>query len=174
MSTRLRWSVPLVSVVLILGLGGCGTSINEALYQTVSAAGRTTLDIFLTEFANALAQAFTPTTPPADDGDDGADNGDGANGGDVTDGDGDGDGGDVSPDELTPDPVAGGAIFADNGCGACHCDDASGGCAAGAPGMVGLSYDALFDTVGGGTMHFGKPSLTTQQLVDLEAYLASP
>ena len=170
MNTRLRWSAGLGTAVLLLGLIGCGSGVNEALYQTASAAGRTALDIFLTELANALADTFDQTaTPPADDGEDGTEDGNGDGNWDVDDGDGE----DVSPDELTSDPDAGQAVYADNGCAPCHCDDGSGGCAMSAPGLVGASFDTLSDDLGGDSVHFGQGPLSNQELVDLEAYLGS-
>jgi len=169
MNTRLRWLVGLGAAVLLLGLVGCGSGVNEALYQTASAAGRTALDIFLTELANALADTFDQTaTPPADDGDDGTEDGDGNGNGDVDDGDGE----DVSPGELIPDPANGEAVYA-VGCASCHCADGSGGCAMSAPGLVGASFDTLSDDLGGDSVHFGQGPLSNQELVDLEAYLGS-
>jgi hypothetical protein len=168
MNTRLHWSVTIVPVILLFGVAGCGSGVNEVLCQTTSAAGRTTLDIFLTELANALADAFDTTdTPPADNGDDGADDQNGDEGGD------DANGGDVPLDDLTPDAANGETVYAANGCAPCHCDDGSGGCGAAAPGVVGIGVDVLSDYLGNGATHFGQGPLTDQELVDLEAYLGS-
>jgi len=161
MNTRLRWSVGLGTAVLLIGLVGCGSGVNEALYQTASAAGRTALDIFLTELANALADTFDQTaTPPDDDG----------NGGDADDGDGNGGDEDVPFDDLVGDPVAGEPLYAS--CAACHCADAGGDCLPGAPGVVGASAEALDEFLRGDASH--PPSdLSNQEIVDLEAYLGS-
>lgn len=158
-----RSFVKVIALLVLVGVVGCGSGVNEALYQTASAAGRTAVDIFLTELANALADAFDPAAaPPADDD---------ATNGEEADGD-EGDG-DVPADELIPDPDNGATLYL-AGCAACHCDDGSGGCAAGAPSVVGVSFDVLSDYLGNGATHFGQGPLTDQELVDMEANLASP
>ncbi len=156
MSTRFNWLAGVAAVVLLVGIAGCGTGLADALYQTASAAGRTTLDMFLTDVANAIADACDDATDD-DDADDNGDEGD--------------DGGDVPTDELTPDPDAGAASYA-AGCAACHCDDGSGGCAASAPGVQGATLDAL-SAVLGDAAHFGQGPLDDQELVDIEAFLGS-
>ena len=58
-----------VSVVfpcLFAAAVGCGTGINDALYQTAGSVGRVTLDIFLTEWANRLADSFDAAQPAAE------------------------------------------------------------------------------------------------------------
>jgi mono/diheme cytochrome c family protein len=73
------------------------------------------------------------------------------------------------------DPVAGKAVFANAGCGACHTLKA-----AGATGTVGPNLDQLKPTydkilhqveVGGGPMPAFKGSLSTKQIQDVAAFV---
>ncbi len=169
MRTRLWWSARFAAATVLIGLVGCGSGVNEALFQGANAAGRTALDIFLTELANGLADVFDGTAPPADDDSNGTSNGD-------ANGDGDGDGGsgaNGSSDDLTPDADAGLQVFSSNGCASCHCDNAGGGCALEAPGLLGAQLDTLGDSLRGDSTHPVSSTLSDQDLVDLEAYLAS-
>ena len=165
MSERRRFSNHVVWISLAaatMGLGGCGIDVEALFLQSADALGRTCLDLLLTDLANDLADA-----QEADD--------DG-NGGDADDDDGNGDdegnGGDedVPFDDLVGDPVAGEPLYAS--CAACHCADAGGDCLPGAPGVIGASAEALDEFLRGGASH--PPSdLSNQEIVDLEAYLAT-
>lgn len=149
---------PLLAFCLV-SLPGCGTNFNDTLNQAAGATGRTLLDLFLTDFANALADAFEPedVTPAEDDG-----------------------GGETPPPDGPPleeqegDPETGASIYASDNCTACHCEDAVGGCALAAPSLVGESTESLDDRLRGGGLHAGgKFDLTDQDIFDLHAYLAS-
>lgn len=224
-------------LVLIASLSmlaaGCGTNLEEALFQTVSAAGRTFLDLALTDLANDVADSFErEESAPADQtGDDAGNDDGGMDEDDATDGSADGaalfaancsachgdDGAsgfapDISgfaADALTTglalpthdaitmtedevaaiaaffanggdggatadgDPASGEQIFGASGCGACHCDDASGGCALDAPSLSGVAFDRLDEKLRGETAHTGgKFDLNDQDLMDLQAFLA--
>lgn len=83
-------------------------------------------------------------------------------------GDGTADGG----GSIGGDAAAGETIFTANGCGSCHCADASGGCALEAPDLHGADGDTLDEFLRGDTPHTGgKHDLTDQDLLDLKAYL---
>jgi len=154
-----RICAPLVATAM-LGLSGCGTNLNDVLYQTVSASGRSLLDIFLTDLQNNLADSLDQTTPSQT--------------GDQTDGG-------ITPPvdntpigELTGVPGTGDGIFVSNNCSACHCADASGGCALNAPSLIGVTTDILDGRVRGDVEHpGGKFNFSNQDVVDLQAYLAS-
>jgi|GEM_PF-2356971 len=239
---------PLSFAFVLMLLSGCGSNIEEALFQAASATGRQAFDLFLTDVANALAAGIENIADDVTNGDDGG-NGGGADGG-GTDGGGDGgsgggggdngggalDGGalfaancaachgadgasgfapditgstadeviaaimlgthgsiSLSDEELTAiavwlggdaggsgdgggaagDAVAGAALFGGNNCGACHCADASGGCALNAPSLVGLSGGVLDANLRGDDPHAGgKFDLSDQEMADLETYLA--
>lgn len=54
------------ALALVMACGaGCGNNVADLLYQGVTAAGNTALDLWLTQFANDLADQFNP---PPDDG----------------------------------------------------------------------------------------------------------
>ena len=152
----------LVGAFFAFALLGCGTNVSEILYQTSAAAGRTILDLWLTDLANQLADAAAEDdTPPADDDQDGEGNGDGdgglAEGADFAD--------------LTGDPAAGEPLFAS--CAGCHCADASGGCLPGATGLIGVNAETHDEFLRGDATHPTKADLTDQEIVDLVAYLDS-
>ena len=159
----IRWRVSVLVVVCLIGLPGCGTNFDEVLYQAAGATGRTFLDRLLTDVANTLADSFdqggTPVPGDELDGDDGSDT--------------------VPPDDppfeqLIGDPGAGEDLYASNSCTTCHCADAGGGCALDAPSLVGAATDTLDDLLRGDADHpGGKFNLTNQEIVDLQAYLAS-
>lgn len=159
--TPIRWPGSALVVVCLMALSGCGTKFDEALFQTASATGQTFLDILLTDLANTLADSFDQegTSAPGDElGDDG----------EVPPPDG------PPLEELTGDPDTGEAIYASNSCTPCHCADAAGGCALSAPSLVGVATETLDDRLRGDVEHpGGKFNLTNQDIVDLQAYLAS-
>ncbi len=161
--------------VLCVGLGGCGTNFNELLYQAASAVGRTAFDLWLTDQANRIADSHEDGDDEPTDGDDGdADDGDEPDDADGEDGDSGGDdGGGNGGGDLTGDPSAGEIGYNSNGCAACHCADATGGCALSAPGLIGVDAATLDDFLRGDASHPSKADLTDQQIVDMEAYLAS-
>lgn len=158
--TPKRWPASLLAVGCLMSVSGCGANFDEVLYQTASATGRTFLDILLTDLANTLADSFDQGGTPAP--------GDGLGGGDTTPPDG------PPVEELTGDLDAGEEIFVSNVCSACHCADAAGGCALSAPSLVGVATETLDDRLRGDAAHpGGKFDLTNQDIVDLQAYLAS-
>ncbi len=137
----------------LVGAAGCGTTLDELLFQTVSAAGRTALDQLLTDLANDIAGS-SAGEPSGDEGTD--------------PGSGDGDSGDQ------PDGSANGqAIFTTNACGGCHCVDASGGCALDAPAIVGAASATLDGVLRGEASHPIRADLTDDELDELADYLAS-
>lgn len=76
---------------------------------------------------------------------------------------------------LTGVATNGKTLYADNSCAACHCADASGGCAANAPSLVGVGTQELDDHLVGAEVHpGGKFTLTDQEIADLQAFLANP
>lgn len=181
----MRPQARLIVAAFALGLSGCGTNLNDVLLQSVSAVGRTFLDIALTDLANAVADSLeqqgsatseqedeTPTEAgEADEGD--SDEGELDTDTDTDPGD-DGDQGDADDTGgLTPQAASGEAYYAANGCATCHCDDASGGCALDAP-VVGEDIDTLDEWLRGEAPHpGGKFDISDEQLADLQAYLAS-
>ena len=157
------------ALISLLTITGCGTSFSELLFQTGTALGRTALDLLLTDVANQVADAREVTDTSDDGGADGTDGGDGA--ADADDGS-DGDPGDAVGPDLG-DTASGESVYADNGCAACHCADASGDCALSAPSLVGVDAATLDDFLRGDRTHPAKPSLSDRDIVDLEAYLGS-
>jgi len=76
---------------------------------------------------------------------------------------------------ASPDPVAGESFYIDAVCAACHCADATGGCALDAPSLIGASVDTLEAVLVGDAEHpGGKQDASADDLANLEAYLASP
>ncbi len=150
-------------------VSGCGTNFDEVLYQAFAATGRTALDIFLTDLANDLADRAEGDDAAPDDGD--GDNGTG-DGGD-TDGGGDSDGGDgTDGGSVGGDAAAGEMIYVSNGCGSCHCADASGGCALDATALHDVDGKTLDEFLRDDTPHTGgKYDLTDQEILDLQVFL---
>lgn len=72
-------------------------------------------------------------------------------------------------DGATGDPTAGQAAYADNGCGACHGEDAGGGSA---PAVRGDRTAELEERFAGGASHLGA-ALTDQEIADVAAWLAT-
>jgi hypothetical protein len=153
------WLVGIIGPALLLGSVGCGTNIQEVLFQGGAAIGRTYVDLLLTDWANALADQEDQQDEQPDGGDD-ADDGDGGDGGDA--------GGNF--DDLVGDPAAGEPLYAS--CGGCHCPDGSGDCLPGAGPVIGASAETLDEYLRGSAGHVPS-ALTDQEIVDLEAYLAS-
>lgn len=224
------------SGLLLAIVAGCGTNLDQVLEQLASAAGRTYLDLALTEVANNVVASLEPsedsTATNSNDGQ--SQNGnESGNGGqnDQMDGGGGADGAALfaadcaschgadgasgfapvitgftadelatglamsvhSSIELTDDDVAaiaaflagaesgtaegdveaGAALFASSNCSACHCADASGGCAANAPALGGTSVAELDAKLRGSESHVGgKYDLSDQDLRDVQAFLA--
>ena len=153
---RGRWrNLTTAMAALALTLTGCGTDFGSLLYTSFQAASRAALDQALTDFAGTLAGGSTTDTT-----------GDGT---DTT-----GDGTDTTGDGGATDGTAAGeAVFADSGCTACHCVDATGGCALSAPSLVAVDAAVLADVVSGALSHPVGVDLTDQESADLIAWLAS-
>jgi cytochrome c553 len=79
----------------------------------------------------------------------------------------------VDFDSLTGIAAQGESLFTEQSCMGCHCADATGGCVAGAPRVVGVAAETLDARLRGAATHPIKPLLTDQDIVDLEAFLAS-
>ena len=78
-------------------------------------------------------------------------------------------GGDEGGEGAPGDPVAGQTAFLDNGCGACHADDATGGMG---PALLGDQTAALQERFSGGADHLGT-TLTEAEITDIAAWLAT-
>ncbi len=161
--TTLSWAIALgglraVVFVGLVGGAGCGTTLDELLFQTLNAVGRTALDQLLTDLANGIAGSGL-----------GEPSGDGGTG----PGAGDGDSGDGNFGDQPGGPANGQAIFSDNACSGCHCADASGGCALDAPAIVGVSSAAIDGVLRGDASHPIRVDLTDDELDELADYLAS-
>ena len=154
-------SWPLVLATLAVPFAGCGTNLDEVLFQSGAATGRTLIDLWLTDFANRLADSLDPNGAAAGDG------------GSTTDQGGGGTGGGAGSTDLTGDPAAGQTVFTANNCTSCHCADASGGCALSAPPIAGVASDTIDARLRGDASHPLKVALSDQDLADLQAYLAS-
>jgi mono/diheme cytochrome c family protein len=160
--SMMKWTYAIVSALILPAVAGCGTNLNEALLLASESGARTLVDVLLSDLYADLPDLFTippvvgETTDDADDGNDGGDVGPGD--GAVTDG----------------DAETGGQVFTANSCAACHCADASGGCAASAPAVVGADVDTLRNRLQGDTPHTGGKfaDLSAQDLADVEAFLA--
>lgn len=219
------WPVRLMAAGMVLVVAGCGTNLDEVVYQTIAAAGRTYVDLVLTDVANDLAGVSEDDADDDTNDTDGT-NGDGGNGDAGLDGAAlfasngcngchgeDGASGSapdisgkaaaevatglelpihtaisLSEEEIAAiaeflgasaggignGPDAGEQLYMDLVCAACHCADASGGCALDAPSLVGVDLDELEDTLVGDDDHpGGKFDLSAEDLQNLEAYLAS-
>lgn len=76
-------------------------------------------------------------------------------------------------DDSDGDDGTGESIYVSNGCAACHCADASGGCALDAPALLDVDVETLDEFLRGDTPHTGgKYDLTDQDILDLEVYLS--
>ncbi len=169
-TSRVTWAA---AVALMLGAVGCGSDLNQVLFETVAAAGRTFVDQVLTDVANTLADREDDADGTPSDGDQDGDDVDGGDGDGDGDGNGDGEPPDGGFDEHIGDPVAGEALYTANTCAVCHCADGAGGCLPGAPPLTGVSAEVLDELLRGDAPHASKVDLTNQEIVDLEAYLAS-
>jgi len=147
-----------------VGITGCGINLSESLYQAGAAAGRTALDLWLTDLANQLADAAVDTTDPAPDGD-----------GMAPDDDADGSGGSDGPGfgATDGDATDGEAVYVSTGCAGCHCDDGVGGCALSAPAVAGAAADVLDAVLRGEAIHPVRVDISDPDLADLEAYLTA-
>ena len=132
----------------VVGSAGCGTDVGALFGEIMAASGRTALDVWLTDLANAGVQA--------DDAD--ADDGDGA----ASDDGGDGTSGDL--DSLTGDAEAGATLYAAQSCSMCHGE---------APGDLGGVTAATLDARLRGDEPHSKFDLTDQEIVDLAALLGA-
>lgn len=159
----------LCMLAAVMGMIGCGVDVRTLVQQNADALGRTFLDLLLTDLANQLADAQT-VEGDQNDGDADDDNNGGTGDGDGADGD-NGDQGDGGSDVLVGDPAPGEALYAS--CSACHCADGSGGCLPGAPSIIGASAELLDEFPGGGGGSHVPFDLTNQDIVDLEAFLAT-
>ena len=157
----------LVLAALAVPFAGCGTNLNEVLFQSGAATGRTLIDLWLTDFENRLADSLDRNGAAA--GDSGSTTDQGGGGSDQGNGGSTGDG----STGLTGDPAAGQTVFAANNCAACHCAAASGGCALSGPPIVGVTAGTLDGVLRGDQAHPAKVELSDQDLADLQAYLAS-
>ncbi len=150
---------------LVLASSGCGTNLEQLLFESGASVERSLLDTFLTDFANTLAG---PNTPPAAGEPTGTEPSEGEEG---QEGAGGGTGTDFSA--LTGDPAAGETLFTANGCNGCHCDDAVGDCFPGAPAVIGVQPSVIDEHLRGDEPHPLKFDLSDQDVVDLAAFLAS-
>jgi len=141
----LKRRIRIVPILIAATAWGCGTNLNEVLYQAGNAAGRTAFDIWYTGLLNRLLAE--PST---------ADDGSGDDGGDSTD-----------------VPAQGQDLFTANSCAGCHCADGSGGCALDAPPVAGIDLTTLTAALTGAAPHPTQPELTTDELAALAAYLQS-
>ena len=168
--TRHLRRLAVVTAALSLAPAGCGSGVSEALRQTGAAAQRNFLDLLLTELAAALADAPGDTTEsiadtePVADGEDEVDTPNEPPG-EVTDTGG--------LEDLAGDGSRGEALFAVNGCAACHCEDATGGCALEAPSLLEVDVAAVDENLRGEGPHPIAVELSDQEIVDLQAYLVS-
>lgn len=131
---------------------GCGTNAADLVQQYAEAVVQTAVDQWLTSLANDING--TPVEPD-----------------DSTPGDGDN--GNGGPDEPGGDPVRGAELYTANGCGGCHCADASGGCGLGAPAIIGASVESITSILDPASGHPTSPNLTETDVADLAAYLAT-
>ncbi len=168
-----------LGTVMLVAIAGCGTDLENVVYQAGAATGRTIVDIGLTQLANALAGVDVPSDTGAPD-----DNGTPDDSGPV----------DVDPDDMQDDPnvddgggpdatngddrplgdaASGDAVFTSNGCAGCHCADATGGCALSAPNIIDADVTLLDEFLILGSSHPIMFDFTSQELADLEAFLAT-
>jgi len=104
---------------MLAGAPGCGTNLDQVIYNALTATAQTGIDLFLTDLANEVVDAFDDEdTDDADQGDDGDMDTDGD-----ADGDGDGDSNGMNGGGEPPD---GAALYAAN-CSACHGADGASG-----------------------------------------------
>ena len=148
-----RWLVGMIAVVLLLGMSGCGTNLADVLYQTAAAAGRTYVDLLITDVANDLADAIEDEVTGDDDTADGDD----------ADGDDDGDDG---GDDADDGGAADGATLYANNCAACHGADGASGFA---PDVTGLTADEL--AAGLESASHGSISLTDEEVAAIAEFL---
>lgn len=88
----------MAGICILMPSVGCGTNLEDLLYNSLAGLGRSAMDQWLTDVANNRADQ--------DDGDDTPD--------------------DMPPDETPPDTPDGATLFADN-CAGCHGADGASG-----------------------------------------------
>lgn len=156
-------------------VAGCGTDLGEALLFAGESAGRTFLDVILSDFYSDAPDLVTFPGGRGDTADD-DEAADDTTQGDTTDTEPNDtappDGGDVV--DLIGDADRGATVYAASFCAGCHCDDASGGCLPTAPDIRGDELITLTDVLQGNRSHVGGafPDLTPQDTADLQTFLA--
>lgn len=157
--TRRGILIVLISVAAV----GCGNdSFRDLAYNTVTSTGRTLFDLWLTELVNNIAGG----------GEEPVDNENDNTGGNENDNTSENENTGGGFDDLTGDVDNGMTLFSTN-CASCHCPDASGGCLLDAPAIVGASAEDIDEYVRGDATHPAKREWTDQEVVDVEAYLAT-
>ncbi|HNQ23205.1 MAG TPA: c-type cytochrome [Phycisphaerae bacterium] len=139
---KLTW---MLALFCLAGAWSCGSDVGQLFYQVGSAAGRTAIDVWLTDTVNAVLDRQEQVPDEGTDG---------------TDGDGDGGG-------LIGDPERGATLFAQNNCATCHGADGGGGVVGPARGTYFQELDNLLRGQGTHT----KVNLNDQAIMDLVAYL---
>ncbi len=147
----------------VLSVTGCGVDLNQLLIEAANVGATTALDILLTDVVVNAADAVEDIEDaPIDSAD-----------GDSDTEDDDSAGGEVSID-IEGDIAAGQDLFTSSGCAACHCADATGGCALSAPSLIDVDVDTLNAKLRVNGPHFGiDTGLGDQQIADLQAFFAS-
>ncbi|MCO6435935.1 MAG: hypothetical protein J5J06_02480 [Phycisphaerae bacterium] len=164
-----RKAIPAIIVLAIVSMlpaSGCGTNFQDVLLQSGAAFGRSALDLFLTDLANALADALDEdnANTNTNENDNGNDNGN-------TNANNNGNANDNTNDNGTPGPgdVASGETIVGSRCAACHGADGASGFA---PDIQGVDEAAIEAMVGGAGGHI-MVDLSAQDIADVAAFLAS-
>ncbi len=168
--TMKRLSLAVSTIFIMLGAFGCGSGVRDAFLVAVESGARTAADVFLSDLLTDLPDIATLPPPQGESpADDSGNTGQPPSDTNPTDTGGGNAGGDV-----VGTAVAGETIFTANACVSCHCDDASGGCLAGAPNIQGIDVATVGEKLQGDTPHVGGkfPDLTGQDLADVVAFLA--
>lgn len=172
----MKQSLRITGCVSWLFVAGCGTDLGEALLFAGDSAGRTFIDVLISDFYSDAPELVTFPGRLGDATDDDA-------APEETAADMDAEESapleeedieDIVDLELAGDADRGVAVFTANFCTACHCDDASGGCLPTAPDVRGTNVTTLQEKLQGDEPHVGGtfPDLTAQDLADLQAFLA--
>ncbi len=160
----MRRNIMTSAMLTAIALCGCGTNFDALLLQSLAARGTTVLDLIITDVVDQVVDNLdqTPVDQPGDN--DGPDSSDGPDNSNM----------DPPPDDLMPDTAAGMAFYAANGCGGCHCDDGSGGCALSAPPLFDVNAETTGAILRGEQSHPIAPlDISQQELADLESFFAS-